>query len=281
MNQVCNKISFAIKNTNWCNLCCAHCCENSGPNVAPDIMPLKYVEKYIAGFNDMPLPKWEHMVFTGGEAMAPYFHKRTEYIPQCLEIAASHGMVPFVKTNGVWGMNEELRHRILRDFANVAYRQDKMMSMDISVDAFHNNNNAVVRILNDVVRSDYLAPAVRISLVGLNDTKSYATFMRLIDELRATGLDVDIRDDGSLALWVPYVRGVSVYYDLGAHINKIGRAAKNNLGQVVPNGRPHITDGHCLEIDNKHNAILNYKYSTPVNDRPMFDVVKELMTKIR
>ncbi|MBP3545204.1 MAG: hypothetical protein J6J82_02755, partial [Alphaproteobacteria bacterium] len=135
MNQVCNKISFAIKNTNWCNLRCAHCCENSGPNVAPDIMPLKYVEKYIAGFNDMPLPKWEHMVFTGGEAMAPYFHKRTEYIPQCLEIAASYGMVPFVKTNGVWGMNEELRHRILRDFANVAYRQDKMMSMDISVDA--------------------------------------------------------------------------------------------------------------------------------------------------
>ena len=105
--------------------------------------------------------------------------------------------------------------------------------------------------------------------------------MRLIDELRATGLDVDIRDDGSLALWVPYVRGVSVYYDLGAHINKIGRAAKNNLGQVVPNGRPHITDGHCLEIDNKHNAILNYKYSTPVNDRPMLDVVNELMTKIR
>ena len=244
-------------------------------------MPLKYVEKYIAGFNDMPLQKWEHMVFTGGEAMAPYFHKRTEYIPQCLEIAASYGMVPFVKTNGVWGMNEELRHRILRDFANVAYRQDKMMSMDISVDAFHNNNNAVVRILNDVVRSDYLAPAVRISLVGLNDTKSYATFMRLIDELRATGLDVDIRDDGSLALWVPYVRGVSVYYDLGAHINKIGRAAKNNLGQIVPNGRPHITDGHCLEIDNKHNAILNYKYSTPVNDRPMLDVVNELMTKIR
>jgi hypothetical protein len=190
-------------------------------------------------------------------------------------------MIPFVKTNGVWGTNEELRHRILHDFANIAYRQNKLMSMDISVDAFHNNNNAVVRILNDVVRSDYLAPAVRISLLGLNDTKSYATFMCLIDELRASGLDVEIGNNGSFALWVPHVRGVSVYYDFGAYINKIGRAAKNNLGQIVPSGHPHITDGHCLEIDNKHNAILNYKYSTPVNNRPMFDVVKELMTNIR
>lgn len=229
----------------------------------------------------MPLPKWEHMVFTGGEAMAPYFHKRMEYIPQCLDIASSYGMVPFVKTNGVWGMNDELRHRILRDFANVAYKNDKMMSMDISVDAFHNNNNAVVRILNDVVRSDYLAPAVRISLVGLNDTKSRVVFTHLLNELRASGLDVDIGDDGNLVLWVPYVRGVSVYYDLGASINKIGRAAENNLGRFVPDGRPHISDGHCLEIDNKHNAILNYKYITPVNDRPMFDVVKELMSKVR
>lgn len=281
MNHGCNKISFAIKNTNWCNLRCAHCCENSNPNVVPNIMPLKYVEKYIAEFNAMPLPRWEHMVFTGGEAMAPYFHKRMKYIPQCLDIASSYGMVPFVKTNGVWGMNDELRHRILRDFANVAYRQNKMMSMDVSVDAFHNNTAAVCKVLNDVVRSDYLAPAVRISLVGLNDAKSYAVFMHLLDELRASGLDVDIGDDGSLALWVPYVRGVSVYYDLGASINKIGRAAENNLGQIVPNGRPHISDGHCLEIDNKHNAILNYKYTAPVNGRPVFDVVKELMSKVR
>ena len=58
-------------------------------------------------------------------------------------------------------------------------------------------------------------------------------------------------------------------------------AAENNLGRFVPDGRPHISDGHCLEIDNKHNAILNYKYITPVNDRPVFDVVKELMSKVR
>ena len=107
---------------------------------------------------------------------------------------------------------------------------------------------------------------------------AYRFFLRISS---ANGLDIIINDNGSFVMWVPHVRGVSVYYDLGAHINKIGRAAKNNLGQVVPNGRPHITDGHCLEIDNKHNAILNYKYIAPVNDRPVFDVVKELMSKVR
>ena len=36
-----------------------------------------------------------------------------------------------------------------------------------------------------------------------------------------------------------------------------------------------------IQIDNKHNATLNYKYIAPVNDRPVFDVVKELMSKVR
>lgn len=281
MRHVCNKISFAIKNTNWCNLRCAHCCESSGPDVVANIMPLQDVEKYIAEFNAMPLPKWEHMVFTGGEAMAPYFHKQMEYIPQCLNIAASYGMVPFVKTNGVWGMNDELRHQILRDLANVAHRHNLMMSLDISVDAFHNNTNAVFNILNDIVRSDYLAPAIRVSLVSLNDKKSHMEFMYLLDKLRINGLDVDVGHDGMFTLWVPYVRGVHLYYDLRTNISNIGRAAENKLGKFVPNGRPSMDEGHCFQIDNSHIATLNYKYSTPVNGRSMLDVVKELMAKVR
>ena len=108
-----DKISFAIKNTNWCNLNCAHCCECSGPNVVPNFMPLDKVERYIGEFCAMPLPKWEYMVFTGGEAMAPYLLKRYEYMPQCLEFAGRAGFAPFVKTNGVWGADGWLRRRIL------------------------------------------------------------------------------------------------------------------------------------------------------------------------
>ena len=281
MAYVCNKVSFAIKNTNWCNLNCAHCCECSGPHIEPNIMPLSKVEKYIAEFSGMPLPKWQEMVFTGGEPMAPYFHERMEYIPQCLNIASSYGMVPFVKTNGVWGNDEELRHRILRDFANVAYKQNKMMSMDVSVDAFHNNTVAVCKVLNDVVRSDYLAPAVRVTLCGLNDVRSHVSFANLISALQNSGLDVEIQQNGQLLISIPNVRAVSVCYDVDTNIGNVGRAAENNLGRFVPDGRPNFTEGHCLQIDNNDVAKLNYKYATPVAGRPMLDVVKELMSKVR
>ena len=281
MTDSCYKFSFAIKNTNWCNLKCAHCCECSGPDVVPNIMPLSKVEKYIAEFSALPLPKWEHMVFTGGEAMAPYFHNRMEYIPQCLNIASSYGMVPFVKTNGVWGMDEDLRHRILRDFANIAYKQNKLMSMDISVDRFHKNTPAVCNILNDIVRSDYLAPAVRISLVGLNDTKSRQELINLVYALRSKGLSVEFQNDGEFLVGVPNMYSIKVFYEYQIPVMNIGRAIENNLGKIAPDGHPNLIEGHCFQIDNQDIAKLNYVHSTPVNGRPMLDVVKELMQKVK
>ena len=276
-----DKISFALKTTNLCNLKCAHCSECSGPNVAPNIMPLAKVEKYIAEFNAMPMPKWEYMVFTGGETMAPYFHNQMEYMPRCLDIAAQHKMAPFVKTNGVWGGNDAMRGRILRDFAAAAYRNNILMSMDISVDAFHNNINSVFKILNDVVRSDYLAPAVRLSLCGFNDMKSHVAFMSVINALRASGLAVETPHNGVFVLSVPGVRGMDVYYDLWTNISNVGRAAENNLGKFVPDGRPDMSMGHCLQIDNNDVATLSYKHATPVNGRSVYDVARELLLKVR
>ena len=276
-----DKISFALKNTNWCNLKCAHCSERSGPDVVPNIMPLDKVEKYIAEFNAMPMPKWEYMVFTGGETMAPYFRNLIEYMPRCLDIAAQHKMAPFVKTNGVWGGNDAMRGRILRDFAAAAYRNNILMSMDISVDAFHNNNVAVCNIINDVVRSDYLAPAIRISLAGLNDMKSRFVFANLVEDLRASGLTVEVRKDGAFVVGVPGVRGVFVYYDLWTNISNVGRAADNKLGSFVPDGRPDMQTGNCLQIDNNDVATLNYKHITAVNGRSVYDVARELLAKTR
>jgi hypothetical protein len=279
--MVCDKISFALKNTNWCNLKCAHCSERSGPDVAPNIMPLDKVEKYIAEFNAMPMPKWEYMVFTGGETMAHYFHNQVEYMSRCLDIAAQHKMAPFVKTNGVWGGNDAMRARILRDFAAAAYRNNILMSMDISVDAFHNNINSVFKILNDVVRSDCLAPAVRLSLCGFNDMKSHVAFMSVINALCASGLAVETPHNGMFVLSVPGVRGMDVYYDLWTNISNVGRAADNKLGCFVPDGRPDMSMGHCLQIDNNDVATLNYKHATPVNGRPVYDVARELLLKVR
>lgn len=275
------KISFAIKATNWCNLCCTHCCESSGPNIAPNIMPLNKVEKYIGEFNAMPLPKWEYIVFTGGETMAPYYHGQPEYMPHCLDIVASHKMAPFVKTNGLWGAQSELRNHILHDFATAAYKNNMLMSMDISVDAFHKNADAVFNILRDIVHSDYLASAVRISLASLNDTKSRIEFSNLIDALRANGMTVQVQRNGMFTISVPNIRTVSVYYDLWTNISNVGRAMENNLGKFIPDGRPDMETGHCLQIDNYDIAKLNYKHTTPVNNRPVYDIAKELLSKVR
>lgn len=276
-----DKISFALKITNWCNMNCTHCSEYSNAQIAPNIMPLDKVEKYIGEFNAIPMDKWEYMVFTGGEAMAPYYHKQTEYIPKCLDFAGQLKMAPFIKTNGAWGINDTMRTKILRDCAGAAYRNDILSSLDISVDEFHNNTKAVVKIINDVVRSDYLAPAVRISLVGLNTRKSRVDFANLIETLRQTGLKVEWRQDGLLVVTVPGVRGVRLYYDLWTNVANVGRAKDNALGTYTPNGQPDFQTGHCFQIDNNDIATLNYYHRTPVNNRPVFDVVKELVTKTK
>ena len=276
-----NKISFALKNTNWCNLRCAHCCECSGPNVAPNIMPLTTVEKYIDEFNTLPMDKWQHMVFTGGEAMAPYFYKQMDYIPQCLTMAAEHKMIPFIKTNGIWGADTEMRNRILRDVAAAAYKNNMLMSLDLSIDEFHDNDVAVYNILNDVVRSNYLAPAVRISLCSLNTPASHAKFARLIQQLQNGNLNIQVNNYGEFSVDVPMMHKVAIYYDLLTNVSATGRAKVNNIGHYMPSGLPDPDTGHCLQIDNSDVATLNYKYRTPVNGRAMVDVVSELIAKVR
>ena len=277
----CDKTSFAIKTTNWCNLNCAHCSECSGPRVRPDIMPLADVERYIAEFNAMPIPRWEYMVFTGGEAMAPYYHKQMDYVPRCLDFAAQHKMAPFVKTNAVWGADAEMRNRILRDFANAAYRNNILMSLDISVDEFHNNERGVLAIINDVVRSDFLAPAVRLSIVSLNTQKSNIAMLRLIQGLQTLGFNINHKDKGVWVIELPGVRAMQIYYDVWTNVSRVGRAAENNLGTFVPAGQPDDVTGNCLQIDNKNIATLNYKYQTPVNGRKVYDVARELFLKTR
>lgn len=277
----CDKISFAIKNTNWCNLNCRHCSECSGPNVKPDIMPLKDVERYIGEFNAMPLPRWEYMVFTGGEAMAPYFQNQMEYMPKCLDIAAQHKMAPFVKTNAVWGMDDKLRKCILHDFADAAYRNNILMSLDISVDEFHNNTRGVLNVINDVVRSGYMAPAIRLSLCSLNTRKSNVAFLNLLTDLYQLGFKVEASNKGVFLIEYPGVHAMQIYYDVWTNVSSVGRAAENNLGVFVPDGLAHETTGNCLQIDNNNMATLNYKYQTSVNGRNVFDVVKDLLLKTR
>lgn len=274
-----DKISFAIKNTNWCNLNCAHCCECSGPNVVPNFMPLDKVEQYIGEFCAMPLPKWEYMVFTGGEAMAPYLLKRYEYMPQCLEFAGRAGLAPFVKTNGVWGADGWLRRRILNDCADAAIKNNKMTSLDVSIDEFHNNVPAVARIIQEIVSSEHLARCVRVSISGLDTLKSHAQFSYLIAYLKAH--NIHVFPSGDTFIVASGTIGYKILFDFGTPVAQMGRAKQNGIGETQPDGSSDAVWGNCLQIDNDDVATLNYYYKTPVNGRPVFDVAKELLLKVR
>lgn len=273
------KISFAIKNTNWCNLNCTHCCECSGPNVVPNFMPLDKVEQYIGEFCAMPLPKWEYMVFTGGEAMAPYLLKRYEYMPQCLEFAGRAGLAPFIKTNGVWGADGWLRRRILNDCADAAIKNNKMTSLDVSIDEFHNNVPAVARIIQEIVSSEHLARCVRMSISGLDTLKSHAQFSYLIAYLKAH--NIHVFPSGNTFIAALGTVGTKVLFDFGTPVAQMGRAKQNGIGETQPDGSSDVVWGNCLQIDNDDVATLNYYYKTLVNGRPVFDVAKELLLKVR
>ena len=274
-----DKISLAIKNTNWCNLNCAHCCECSGPNVVPNFMPLDKVEQYIGEFCAMPLPKWEYIVFTGGETMAPYFMQHYEYMPRCLEFAGRAGLAPFIKTNGVWGANDTLRRRILNDCVNAAVQNNVMTSMDVSIDEFHDNVPAVARIIQDIVSSEHLARCVRVSISGLDTLKSHARFNYLIAYLKAHNMHVFPSGNTFIVASGPI--GSKILFDFGTPVAQMGRAKQNGIGETRPDGSSDAVWGNSLQIANDDVATMNYYYKTPVNGRPVFDVVKELMLKVR
>ena len=245
----------------------------------PNFMPLDKVERYIGEFCAMPLPKWEYMVFTGGEAMAPYLLKRYEYMPQCLEFAGRAGFAPFVKTNGVWGADGWLRRRILNDCADAAIKNNKMTSLDVSIDEFHNNVPAVARIIQEIVSSEHLARCVRISISGLDTLKSHAQFSYLIAYLKAHNMH--IFPSGNTVIVASGPIGSKILFDFGTPVAQMGRAKQNGIGETQPDGSSDAVWGNCLQIDNDDVATMNYYYKTPVNGRPVFDVVKELMLKVR
>ncbi len=279
------KTSFALKITNWCNLRCAHCCECSGPNIAQNLMPLPKVEDYIRQFSEMPISQWEHLVFTGGEAMAPYFSQKNDYMAHCLETAVQYHKVPFIKTNGAWGEEKALRSQILGDLANVAYKTRVLMSMDISIDEFHNNINGVAQIINDVISSDVLTPAIRISLVGLKTPGSKTKFLNLVTALEQQyKLQMVAPGSGVLLVAAPGKQNfMQIIYDFNTPVSRVGRARDIILGDAVaaPDGFPHDDTGHCLLVDNNDIAVLNYKYRQAVGNSDLFAIYKSLLGKVK
>ena len=252
-------LSLCLKITNWCNLSCTHCCESSGPKCPVNLMPLPKFEKYIAQFGDIQLPKTNYFVIGGGEAMAPYIFGNNEYISHVLSSIYESGGIPTIKTNAKWGANVPLRQYILKDLARTAYEYQMVVTLDVSVDEFHDNISETANVISDIVKSSYLAPAIRVCLVGFSTPASKYRLARLQKSLRAIGINTIKTRAGADDFGAIYNNdyGIQIFTSFNNAVYKRGRAIKTQTYTTdEPDGTPD-SDGHCLTIDNSDNAVLN------------------------
>ncbi len=274
-----NKYSIALKITNWCNANCAHCCDSCGPEPM-DLMLVEDMDKYLSAFKKMNVNKWDSLVFSGGETMAPYIIGNNEYVPQCMEIAFKNGFAPFFKTNGLWGKSDAMRNRILTDFAKTALKHKKLTSMDISVDEFHDNLDPVANIIMETAKSPVFSYAVRLSLVGLDTPKSLDNFRILKQTLSARGLKMFEKDE-TLFVESP-VAFYPVFYNFNTPVFKMGRAKENNIGcDIVLDGAPDPDVGNCLRIDNRGELLLNDGFKCSVNPDSFTSSAERLINQMR
>ena len=270
------RVNLALKITNWCNLCCAHCCERSHRKEPFNLMPINQVEKHITQYVNMDVPVWDYVVFTGGESMAPYYIGQHKYIPMVADICANNDMSACFKTNALWGNKLILSASILKSLADIAHKHDRQISLDISIDEYHDNLNAAANIVNQIMNSQYLSAAIPVSFVGLNTPASQYKYQEFANILRQCGIHVGQMDtDGSIIMSKGDNLNV-MFYENGTLL-RLGRAADNNLTQRIPSGHTDLTNGDCLEITNTNKAILNYKFTTDAKDKTVGQIYNELL----
>lgn len=275
-----NELTISFKITNWCNLHCAHCCERSNKHNKPDFMSLEKLDRYLQESKTMDIRPDQLLTISGGEALAPYILKNPTYIPNVLNLVYSTGYIPTLKTNGTWGNNDTLRKTILSDIAKKAYQYDKLVTLDISVDEFHNNQNGVIKIINDIVSNPGLSFAIRFCLVGFNTAASKAALNNLQQQLQNIGFKIETTYAGDWIIENPNsMDGLYVCNNYGTPIYNLGRAKQTKTFTSTAN--PNGNDGfNCLQIDNYDYAILNYAYREPITNRPLNTVLQSLMSKV-
>lgn len=272
-------ISFKI--TNWCNLHCDHCCERSNKHNKPNFMSLEKMERFLSESKTMDIRPNQLLTIGGGEALAPYMFGQPQYIPSALDLIYSYDYIPTLKTNGTWGNNNSLRPLILSDIARCAYKHMKLVTLDISVDEFHDNKSGVIKIMRDILCTPDLCYAIRICLVGFNTPESTATLLNVKQQLTENKFEIDELPNKDWAVYAPNQSyGAYVINNFGAPIYNLGRAKQTKTFTSIAN--PNGNDGsNCLQIDNNDYAILNYTYREPIKNRTLNEVVSSLMTKAR
>lgn len=273
--------SLHFKITNWCNLNCAHCCERSNSTQPLNLLSLEKMERYLYESAHMPIKPNELISIGGGEGITPYLHNLPDYIPNALDIIYKYDFVPTIKTNGLWGDNKKIRKKILSDIADCAYKSQKLVTLDISVDEFHNNKNSIIKIINDILNNERLSFAIRICLVGFNTKKSANALFNLKQELSNKGFYVQNVPNGVWVDWIissPNGKMLYVFNDFSNDIYDLGRASENRV--YTTKIKPYKNNySYCLQIDNNDTAMLNYMYREPINNRDLSKVLYSLINR--
>ena len=274
-----NELYLSFKITNWCNLHCDHCCERSNKHNPTNFLPLKKLEKYLSESKKMDIIPNQLLTLGGGEAFAPYMHNNPNYIPFALDLVYSHGYIPTIKTNGTWGDKDILRIKILSDIASRAAKYGKLVTLDISVDEFHNNQSGVIKIIANTLTNPDFCYAIRICLVGFNTPGSTNALNSLKQKLQAMNFEIEKTIAGDWMICAPNQDyGVYMINDFATPVYNLGRAKQTTTYTSTNN--PNGNDGSdCLQLDNNDMAILNYQYREPIKNRPLNTVLESLMKK--
>lgn len=275
-----NELYLSFKITNWCNLHCDHCCERSNKHNEPKFLSLEKLDKYLSESKTLPIIPNQLISFSGGETFAPYMFNQPNYIPVALDLAYSYGYIPTIKTNGTWGDNDLLRIKILNDIASRAHKYGKLVTLDISVDEFHNNESGVMKIISNTLTNFDLCYAIRICLVGFNTPGSANALNSSQQKLQTLGFEIDKTYSGDWMICAPNQScGIYMCNDYATPIYNIGRAKQTKT--YTSTGNPNGNDGaNCLQLDNNDYAILNYTYREPIKNRPLNKVLESLMEKV-
>ena len=258
---------------------CLHCCENSGCHEPANFMPLEKFEQYLNEFQKLSFDTSEHIVIGGGEGMAPYLLGKRHYIPQALGHIQKAGLIPTIKTNAMWGARRNFSMEILKDLADNAFYFDRLVTLDISVDEFHNNINNAANVIENTLSNPHFMYGIRICLTGFNTSKSADALRKLKQELMRRNLFVSDLPDGQWGVYNSLGYGFCVYLDYKSSIYNLGRASDNMVYNALWMPNWSMDSENCLVIDNNDVAKLNYQYSEKISGRKMQTVVENLVRK--
>lgn len=275
-----NIFTLSFKITNWCNLNCAHCCENSGPNQDRSFLSFEKIEKYLREFKELPYNLSEYVVIGGGEGLSPYFFKNFDYIPNLLLKINNFGGVSTIKTNGIWGNNTSVKNFILKDLAILAHKIDKVITLDISVDEFHDNITGVANIFEGILSDEYITVSIRPTLVGFNTPGSSKALSRLKTELYARKILTIQTSNADLCVCNKAGQGIFVITDYGNEIFDLGRAKKNNVF-TYQQTKPCLGQTNCIQIDNTDTITMNNFYREKIDGRPLKVVIDSLIQRAK